>query len=141
MDNSMLFNEVLQYHRIKNVGQYKNKILHYEKDVDLFVEGEMSFDIYILIKGEVRVCIGGEGIVRISAPGNLIGEMSSLRVKPRSATVTTTMPCDFYRIDGLRLTETCQEDPSFLVKLAQILASRLVATSAEYAHLIKSSDL
>lgn len=126
---------------IHNVGQYKNKVIHYEKDVNLFVEGEMSYDMYILVKGEVRVSIGGESIVRISSPGTLIGEMSSLRIKERSATITTLVSCEFFKIQGLRLMETCQEDPQFLVKLAQILANRLLTTSTEYAHLIKSSDL
>lgn len=126
---------------LQNIGQYKDKILTFEKNVKLFEEGEMTFDMYILVKGEVRVSIGGEAIVRISAPGTLLGEMSSLRVKPRSATVTTMMPSEFLRVQGLRLMETCQEDPQFLVKLAQILAGRLVETSAEYAHHIKSSEI
>lgn len=125
----------------QNTEQIKDKIFSLEKNVDLFVEGEMTFDMYILIKGEVRVSIGNESIVRISAPGSLLGEMSSLRVKPRSATITTIVPSDFIKIEGLRLKETCQENPLFLVKLAQILANRLLATSAEYAHLIKSADL
>lgn len=125
---------------VENVDQYKNKTIKYEKGADLFVEGEMSYDMYILIKGEVRVSIGGEAIVRISSPGTIIGEMSSLRVKPRSATVTTVEPCEFYKIQGLRLLENCKENPQFLIKLAQILANRLAQTNSEFVNLLKSTD-
>jgi CRP-like cAMP-binding protein len=125
---------------VENLGQYKGKVYEFVEGENLFVEGEMSFDMFILIEGEVRVSIGGEAIVRISSPGTLIGEMSSLRVKPRSATVTAVVPCKFYKIQGLRLMETCKEDPQFLIKLAQILANRLTQTSSEYAYLIKSSE-
>ena len=128
-------------HFVENVGQYKNKIHKIDKGVNLFVEGEMSFDLFILVKGEVRVSIGGEAIVRISSPGIIIGEMASLRVMPRSATVTTVVASEFYRIQGLRLMDTCKEDPQLLIKLAQILANRLAITSVEFAHLVKSSDV
>lgn len=125
---------------VENVESYKNKTIKFEKGVDLFVEGEMTFDMYILVKGEVRVSIAGEAIVRISAPGTIIGEMSSLRVKPRSATVTTVEPCEFYKVQGLRLLENCKENPQFLIKLAQILANRLAQTNTEFVNLLKSTD-
>jgi len=131
MDNSQV---------VENVESYKSKTIKYDKGVDLFIEGEMSFDIYILVMGEVRVSIGGEAIVRISAPGTIIGEMSSLRVKPRSATVTTVEPCEFYKIQGLRLLESCKENPQFLIKLAQILANRLAQTNTEFVNLLNTAD-
>lgn len=122
---------------LDSVKKNKNKIIEYEKDEILFQEGETSFEIFILVTGEVKVTIGGETIARISSPGMIIGEMSSLRLMPRSATLTATGPSSFYKILGIRLLEACKEHPEFFIKLAQILSNRLNETSHEYAHFLK----
>jgi len=126
---------------LESVGQYKNKVTKFAAKTSVFVEGELSFEIYILVKGEVKVSIGGETIAKISAPGMLFGEMSSLRYKPRSASIDTVSDCEFYVFQGLRLLQSCKEDPHLFIKIAQILANRLAATSSEYAHLVKRTNV
>jgi CRP-like cAMP-binding protein len=59
----------------------------YQKGDTLFVEGEESQDLYVLVSGHLEVLIGEKKIAEITEPGALFGELSSLLGAKRTATV------------------------------------------------------
>lgn len=101
-------------------------------------EGETATAMYVLIEGEVEIVRGGVALLRVSAPGALIGEMSALLGNPYSATVRATVPVRAYRIEepGSFLAER----PVLLLRTAQLLAQRLDNATAYLSDLKSRSD-
>ncbi len=75
------------------------------------IEGEPGDEFFVLIAGEVEVAIGDQIVDHLSAPASF-GEVALLHDSARSATVTTTGPCEFAVIrqddflDAIRRTAT-----------------------------------
>lgn len=70
-------------------------VLELKKNAVLFREGSKGKDIYILLKGGVRLTVNGKHLTYILEENSFIGEMSILIDKPRSATVTTIFDSSF----------------------------------------------
>ncbi len=64
----------------------------------LIREQTPSEDCFILLSGEVGVYVGQDRVALLG-PGEVIGESALRRGKLRSATVTTTGPAEFLRIE------------------------------------------
>jgi PAS domain S-box-containing protein len=56
---------------------------------------ESDNQVYFLLRGEVSVSIAGQSVLRLSRPGDIVGEMSLITSARRSATVRTEQPCRF----------------------------------------------
>ena len=58
----------------------------------LFLEGDRADEVLVLLAGEVKISVGSlegrEVILDVLEPGALVGELSAIDGKPRSATVT-----------------------------------------------------
>ena len=96
----------------------------------LFLEGESSRELYVLLSGALEVYRDGEVLATITAPMSIVGEMSALTGVPRGATVTAKQ----------RSTVIVAEDPQGLFdeypqlgfKLARLLAERLRGMNDKY---------
>ncbi len=81
--------DINQFQRIVNICS-KNI---YKKNEKIFMEGEESHEIYILIDGELKVTFAnGKELTRIK-PVGIVGEMGIFTGEPRSASVAASTDC------------------------------------------------
>lgn len=116
--------------RVLNVTEVKE----YAANQQLIKEGTPGEEMFILLKGKVRVH-KNEAFITHLLPGSHIGEMALIDSTPRSASATAE---DRSRLLILRRTEfyeIVRKDPTLSVKLlwsfVQVLADRLRKTTAE----------
>lgn len=92
----------------------------------IFREGDdTNRDLYILLDGTVEIRKGSVLLAEVSGQKVFLGEMSTLRKEPRSATVIAKTPCRLYRIPEDHVRKFLLSHPSLAVSLAEVLAERL----------------
>jgi CRP/FNR family transcriptional regulator, cyclic AMP receptor protein len=91
-------------------------------------QGELGHVAYLLLRGCVKVR-GNEGewepLLAVRIGGDLIGEMSILAGKPRSATILTCAPTTAIAIPARDLRAFLLRCPEVTLEIASILAERL----------------
>ena len=95
----------------------------------LFLEGDDSEDLYVLVSGELEILKGNMKIRRISEKGALFGEMSFLLGNRRTATVKAVTDARALRIPKEEITTFLAEFPNVAKKITEILALRLNETT------------
>jgi MFS family permease len=76
--------------RLARVSQRR----HIGAGTHVVIEGEPGDEFFVLVAGEVEVTIGDQIVDHLCAPASF-GEVALLHDSARSATVTTTGPCEF----------------------------------------------
>ena len=100
-------------------------IVTYKKGQILFLEGDDSQDLYVLVSGDLDVIKGDTKIARISESGALFGEMSFLLGARRTATVKAGTDVKTIRIPKEKITHFLNEFPEVASEISKILAQRL----------------
>ena len=95
----------------------------------IFLEGDDSQDLYILVYGELDVIKGKQKIAEISERGALFGEMSPFLGAKRTATLKAKTDVKTIRVPEEEITNFLQEFPTVAREIATILAKRLDETS------------
>jgi PAS domain S-box-containing protein len=95
----------------------------------LFVEGDDSQDLYILLSGRLDILKGDMKISEIVEPGSLFGEMSFLLGSVRTATVKACQDVKAICVPKEKVGSFLHEFPSAAKKITQLLAHRLDETS------------
>lgn len=103
----------------------------------VFLEGDRSFDAYLLRSGVVEVQKGGgEGhppvVVAYLGPGDCFGEMALITGRPRSASARVPQEALALEIPA-ELFEELTQHPLFLRRLCEVLAFRLERTDSRLA--------
>lgn len=107
-----------------------NKYLHsFEAGQTIFLEGDDSQDLFILVSGQVDVIKGKEKIEEFTETGTLFGEMSFLLGARRTATVKAKGEVKAIRIPKEEITMFLNEFPTVSGEIMKILAQRLEETS------------
>lgn len=91
-------------------------------------EGEANDDVYILVDGELEVCVQRDGSFKrfdIIRPGEVFGEMAFFTREPRNATVRATRRSECLVLKGSDLRLFSFQHPSVLMQMAGVLAKRL----------------
>lgn len=97
----------------------------------LFAKGDHGTSMYLIATGLVRVHIGGQTIVELSA-GEMVGELAALDPEPRSASVSAIDPSTLYQIEQSTLHSLMAEHPEIVQGIVKELARRLRVTTAPY---------
>jgi CRP-like cAMP-binding protein len=84
---------------------------------------------YILASGQAEVLRGGQRLALLG-PGDVVGELSLIDGKPRSATVKAVTDLEVLEIDARDLTRLLHKAPAVTLKLLAALADRLRQTDA-----------
>ncbi|TDH63029.1 cyclic nucleotide-binding domain-containing protein [Dankookia rubra] len=95
----------------------------------LMVQDEGSDDMVLLEEGEVTIRIRSPGrvmLLRVQGSGVLIGEMGFLLGLPRTATVTTEVPCRLRRLTRADLSRLERDEPELAIQFHRLMA-RLLA--------------
>lgn len=95
----------------------------------LFLEGDESQDLYILVEGKAGVLKGTKIIAEISEKGSIFGEMSFLLGENRTATVKALTDLKVVRIPREEVSSFLNEFPEVVRQFAKHLAKRLNETS------------
>ncbi len=109
----------------------------FEKDQEIFREGESSRELYILIEGAVDVRKGDKTIATVSESGAYLGEMSTLLGLPRTATCVAGKRCRMIRVPERRVPDFFAHSPAMAIKLAKVLAQRLHEMNSKYEALLR----
>ena len=104
----------------------------YKRDATLFVEGLPGEDLYIVIDGGVNITKKANGSdVQLASigPGEIVGEMSLIDSRPRSATGKTNADSTLAIITKKYFGEMLKSDPKIaskiLMALVKIVSGRL----------------
>jgi serine/threonine protein phosphatase PrpC len=103
-------------------------------DDEILTEGQSGDELFIVVRGRVRVETGGVGVAELRAGGHF-GEMGLVDHAPRSATVRALEPTRAMVIARADLMQLMKREPILAVKLlwsfVQVLSDRLRATNNE----------
>ncbi len=107
----------------------------YPGGVSIIKEATPGGKVFILKQGEVTVSINDKKITTISKPGEIFGEIASIKGCKYGATVTTNMESSFYIIDNL--TTYLKRNPDDAIYLLQNLCDRIISMNENF----KSSEI
>jgi len=101
----------------------------FEVGQTLFLEGDDSQDLYILVEGKAGILKGTKRIAEISEKGSVFGEMSFLLGENRTATVKAGTDLKVLKIPKEEVSTFLKEFPEVVWEFATYLARRLNETS------------
>lgn len=101
----------------------------YRRGATLFSEGDHSSHVVVILSGEVRVSYmtdsGREIFFATKGIGDLLGELSAIDGRPRSATAMTLGPTELMVIDGADFMRFISGHPQASLLLLRMLGARL----------------
>lgn len=106
----------------------------------LFLEGDTSQDMYILISGQLEIYKDDKKISEISEPGSMVGEMSFLLGSRRTATVKAGTDVKVIHVPCGQITEFLEDFPTLAPEITRNLAKRLQETTKVVHGLKEFSD-
>jgi len=95
----------------------------------IFRAGDEGGLMYVIQEGEADIMVQ-DRIVETVGPGGVVGEMSLVDRRPRSATVIARTDCKVLPVDERRFQFLIQQAPYFAIEIMRIMASRLRAMDA-----------
>lgn len=121
------------------------KLLEYEKDEEILIEGQNGFHVYFLLAGEVRIAKDGKEVKVLRRTGELFGEMGFMEGATRSASVTALQKTLVLRLDSAIIGKNPDAKELALGYtiyrlFCEVLADRLRITTEENVKLQKQLD-
>jgi PAS domain S-box-containing protein len=113
---------------IKNV-KINRYITPFKEGKAIFLEGDDSQDLFILVSGQLNVFKGNTKIAEITERGSLFGEMSFLLKAKRTATIKAGKNVKAIRIPEDEITAFLHDFPEVAGEISKLLAKRLNETS------------
>jgi PAS domain S-box-containing protein len=107
-------------------GKYRTS---FRKGQTIFLEGDTTQDLYILVSGQLDILKGDKRIDRISEQGTLFGEMSFLLGAARTATAKASSDLEAICIPKEEISTLLHEFPDIAGEITKLLAKRLDETS------------
>jgi CRP/FNR family cyclic AMP-dependent transcriptional regulator len=114
-----------EFNTIANIGQIKR----YAKDTVVLSEGDQSYSLYAINRGQVKVFLcnedGNEIILNILGAGDYFGEMSLLDDNARSASVMTLEESELTIISRQDFRSCMSKSPEVVERIMLDLITRL----------------
>lgn len=114
---------------IINTSDFKKYASTLQPGEILFLQGDNSQDMHILISGELEVLKDDKKIAEITEPGATVGEMSFLLGSRKTATVRAMTEAKTVMIPADKIGDFLSDYPSLAPHMTQKLAKRLDETS------------
>lgn len=114
---------------ILNMPELGKYSMDFGQGENLFLEGDDSRDMYILVSGRLEVYKDNKVLFEISRPGSLVGEMSYLLESRRTATVRALSDVRVIRVPGDGVEDFLVEFPAIAPRISRGLAQRLKETT------------
>ncbi|MDQ6973660.1 MAG: cyclic nucleotide-binding domain-containing protein [Mariprofundaceae bacterium] len=106
-----------------------SRLLEVDQGVETLHEGDNPRDLYFIRKGCVSITKNNgqqRTIIANIKAGNIFGEFSILRNKPRYASVYTAEACEIIRINAAAVHQVIEADQAFKARLHTILVQRML---------------
>jgi CRP-like cAMP-binding protein len=103
---------------------------HYHTGEVIAEEGKKANNFFVLVDGKVGVFKGNKKIAQFEQAGEIIGEMSLILNKPRTAEIRAITNSSLLEIIG-ELDDIIKTYPDISKKLIKTLAERLAKTTGE----------
>ncbi|MCB2226868.1 MAG: cyclic nucleotide-binding domain-containing protein [Desulfarculaceae bacterium] len=116
-------------------------VVSFHQGQTLFLEGEDSQNLYILLEGKLDVLKGQQVISAIQEPGAVFGEMSFLLGSRRTATVKATQEGRAVSIPREEINDFLEQFPDLARQMTRLLAHRLDDASQVLFGLKEFSDM
>jgi len=114
-----------------------------EKDTAIISEDEEGLDLFIILRGQVRISKfiqSEEEAIAMLKPGALFGEMAILGQTMRSASVIAHTDVLLYRLDGMKFLSFLEEDTDagykVMKQMAGMMARRLHDLNERYRNML-----
>jgi len=119
------------------------RLREYARDGTIFHQGDHSYDLYIVMRGKVRIFktspSGEETSINIFSAHDIIGEFSTIDDQPRSATAKALTRCILLEMTQERFLDHLRGIPDLALGVARLLTSKVRWTAA-YAETIAQFD-
>lgn len=103
--------------------------VRYKSTEVVFWEGDSAQYFYIILDGSIEIQRrkpdGGHVVIGSLKKGDFFGEMALMTSLPRSATAVAKSPTMLLAMDRVQLQKVLAGNPSFALKMIQILCERL----------------
>lgn len=104
------------------------------KGDNLLTQGQINSNLYILLSGQLGVLVDNVRVASLTTPGDLVGEMSVISLRPCSATILADTDAELYviRADELKNRKGPDEERIQLLLYriySQVLADKLELTN------------
>ncbi|MBE7552311.1 MAG: Crp/Fnr family transcriptional regulator [Anaerolineales bacterium] len=123
------------------VGDFHPK--EYSKDEIIFRQGDTSRELYLVMRGKVRIFrispSGAETTIAIYSTGSIMGEFAVVDSEPRSATAKAIEAADLLVMPQDKFLQHLRQMPDLALGMTRLLASRVRWTAA-YAETIAQYD-
>jgi CRP/FNR family cyclic AMP-dependent transcriptional regulator len=137
LSNISLFSELSTEERRGLFDISKKRI--YPRGSIVLYKGDVGEDIYLILKGKVKVVLshpqGKEIILNTLDAGNYFGEMSVIDRLPRSATVMAMEDCEFLVITRENMTDQIKKNPQIALKLLSVMSERMRESNEQISSL------
>lgn len=90
----------------------------------VFQQGDAGDSMYVVLEGTVDIMLGDK-LLDLSGPGDLLGEMSLIDNKARSATAIARTDVKLARVDEGAFLTMVQETPFFALHVMRVLVERM----------------
>lgn len=96
----------------------------------LFVEGDTSPSMYVLLAGEIQLRTSQQGKIHTFQPGELLGEIGMIAQQERTATAVANAPSVLLEIDNKAFEKLLSTEPGICFKImrniTRILSGHMV---------------
>jgi CRP/FNR family transcriptional regulator, cyclic AMP receptor protein len=107
----------------------------FKQDEIIFHQGENGHCLYFIRSGKIKVCSidrgGSELVISILTSGDLLGEMSVLDGRPRSATAVAIEKTECYCLERFRFLSFLRSSPDTCIGLITMLCEHLRNTDKQ----------
>lgn len=104
-------------------------LVSFHKGQTIFLEGDQSQAMYVLVSGQLDVLKGEQVISSVVQPGAIFGEMSFLLGSARTATLRARSDAKAIRIPKDKISDFLNDFPEASQEMTRLLALRLDRTS------------
>jgi serine/threonine protein kinase len=102
----------------------RGSVRRYPSGEALCLEGEHSYQAFLLLRGTVLVERGGAVVARISREGELLGEIAALTGRERTASLYADGPVWACALDAAELERLVTDRPAVALRLLRAMARR-----------------
>jgi CRP-like cAMP-binding protein len=99
----------------------------------LMRQGDIGREFFVIIEGQVRIERDG-ATIRVSGPGEFLGDIALVTERPRTATATTETPCRLLVLSHTAFHQLMDEFPSIRLSVLESMAMRLRDLEPDVAH-------
>jgi len=116
---------------LRSLFARSDNVQEFQANSTIFAEGTPGDVMYVVLDGEVELRVRDE-VLEVAGPGDIVGEMALIDVKPRSATARTISDCRLASVDERRFLYMVHETPLFALHVMRVLADRLRRMNAQW---------